>query len=176
MFAIVICLVLFICTMTISIVCINGRRYVYCSQCDVVSNECNEPTSCLVQPIGSHCCEVVYFGCFGFRSELGFLNCVDVCMCVVNKQYELLELDFDFVYVDLQYDEISLTYFNCWVSVLVLCLWSCSRLWYVCEFVVVPYVDEAVAVTVIRVLLFLLHVCLLREWDGVRLTVMLVWG
>ena len=37
----------------------------------------------------------------------------------------------------------------------------------------VPYVDEAVAVTVMRVLL---HVCLLRECDGVRLTAMLVWG
>ena len=30
--------------------CINSRRYVCCSECDVVSNECNEPTSCLVQP------------------------------------------------------------------------------------------------------------------------------
>ena len=27
--------------------------------CDVVSNECNEPTSCLVQPIDAHCCEVM---------------------------------------------------------------------------------------------------------------------
>ena len=26
-------------------VCINSRRYVCCSECDVVSNECNEPTS-----------------------------------------------------------------------------------------------------------------------------------
>ena len=48
----------------------------------------------------------MYFGCSGFRSELGFLNCDDVCMCVVNKQFELLES----VYVDLQYDEISLTF------------------------------------------------------------------
>ena len=47
------------------VVCINSRRYVCCSECDVVSNECNEPTSCLVQPIGSPCCEVMYFGCFG---------------------------------------------------------------------------------------------------------------
>ena len=39
----------------------------------------------------------------------------------------------------------------------------------------VPYVDEVVAVTVMRVLLFVLHVCLLRECDGVRLTEMLVW-
>ena len=29
-------------------VCIDGRRYVCCSECNVVSNECNEPTSCLV--------------------------------------------------------------------------------------------------------------------------------
>ena len=27
----------------------------------------------------------MYFWCFGFRGELGFLNCDDVCMCVVNK-------------------------------------------------------------------------------------------
>ena len=39
----------------------------------------------------------------------------------------------------------------------------------------VRYVDEVVAVTV-RVLLSVLHVCLLRECDGVRLTAMLVWG
>ena len=39
---------------------------------------------------------------------LGFLNCDDVCMCVVNKQFELHEFVFDSVYVDLQYDEISL--------------------------------------------------------------------
>ena len=56
-----------------------------CSECDVVSND---PTSCLVQPIGAHCCEVMYFGCFGFRGELGFLNCDDVYMCVVNKQFD----------------------------------------------------------------------------------------
>ena len=33
------------------VVCINSRRYVCCSKCDVVSNGCNEPTSYLVQPI-----------------------------------------------------------------------------------------------------------------------------
>ena len=92
------------------VVCINSRRYVCCSKCDVVSNECNEPTSCLVQPIGAQCCEVMYFGCFGFRGELGFLNCDDVCMCVVNKQFELLQFVSESVYVDLQYDEISLTF------------------------------------------------------------------
>ena len=40
----------------------------------------------------------------------------------------------------------------------------------------VPYVDVVVAVTVMRVLLFVLHVCLLRECAGARLTAMLVWG
>ena len=32
-----------------------------------------------------------YFVCFDFRGELGFRNCNDVCMCVVNKQFELIE-------------------------------------------------------------------------------------
>ena len=69
--------------------CVYVQRYVYCCECYVVSNECDEPTSCLVQPIVVHCCEALYFGCFDFRDELGFLNCDDVCMCVVNKQFEL---------------------------------------------------------------------------------------
>ena len=30
------------------VVCIIGRRYVCCSECYVVYNECDEPTSCLV--------------------------------------------------------------------------------------------------------------------------------
>ena len=59
----------------------------------LVSNECNELTSCLT-----------------FRGDLGFLNFDDICMCVVNKQFELLEFVFDSVYVDLQYDEIYLTF------------------------------------------------------------------
>ena len=90
--------------------CIDGRRYICFSACNVVSNDCNEPTSCPVQPIGAHCCEVMYFGRFWFRGELGFLNCDDIGMCVVNKQFELLEVFFDSVYVDLQYDEIYLTF------------------------------------------------------------------
>ena len=49
------------------------------------------------------------FGVFCFRGELGFLNCDDVCMCAVNKQFELLEFVCESVYVDLQYDEIYLT-------------------------------------------------------------------
>ena len=91
------------------VVCINSRRYVCYSECNVVSNECNEPTSCFVQPIAAHCREVMYFGCCGFRDELGFLNCDDVYTCVVNKQFELLEFVSESVYVELQYDEISRT-------------------------------------------------------------------
>ena len=41
------------------VVCIDGRRYVCCSECNVVSIECNEPTSCHVQPIGTHGGEVM---------------------------------------------------------------------------------------------------------------------
>ena len=60
-----------------------------------------------MQPVGAHCCEVMYFG---FRGELGFLNGDDVCMCIVNKQCELREFVSESVYVDLQYDEISLAF------------------------------------------------------------------
>ena len=60
---------------------------------------------------------------FCFRGELGFLDCVDICMYDVNKHIELLEFVFDYVYVDLQYNDISLTSkFYCRVCVLVWCL------------------------------------------------------
>ena len=36
----------------------------------VVSNECDEPTSCIVQPIGTHDGEVIYLGCVCFRGSL----------------------------------------------------------------------------------------------------------
>ena len=51
-------------------VCIDGRRYVCCSECNVVSNECNEPTSCIVQHIGSHCCEVCTMGVLALGASL----------------------------------------------------------------------------------------------------------
>ena len=54
------------------VVCVDGRRYVCCSECNVVSNKCNESTSCLVEPIGTHSGEVIYFGCVCFKGELGF--------------------------------------------------------------------------------------------------------
>ena len=62
MFAIVMCLVVLICTltMTLYVVCINARSYVCCCYCYVASNDCDDPTSCLVQPIGAHGCEDMY--------------------------------------------------------------------------------------------------------------------
>ena len=39
----------------------------------------------------------------------------------------------------------------------------------------VPYVDVVVAVTVVYALLFVLHVCMLRECDGAMLAAILVW-
>ena len=91
-------------------------------------------------------------------------------MCVVNKQVELLEFVFDSVYVDLQYDEHYLTFTAgsvslCCVCGLVVVFGLSVRLaWY-------PYVDAVVAVTVMRVLLFMLHVCLLREFNGAAMLV-----
>ena len=73
------------------VVCIDGRRYVCYSECNVVSHKCNEPTSSLVQPIGTHGGEVMYFWCVCFRGAVGFLNCDYFCICVMNKQFELLE-------------------------------------------------------------------------------------
>ena len=44
------------------------------------------------------------------------------------------------------------------------CVVVCGSLWSVCEVVVVHYmVGAVVAVTVMHVLLFVLHVCMLRE-------------
>ena len=67
------------------------------------------------------------------------------------------------------------------LSILLLGVWPCGVtvvgcLWSVCGVVVVPYVDAVVAVTVMCVLLFVLHVCMLRECEGAWLTEMLVMG
>ena len=120
------------------VVCINGRRYVCCSDCNVVSNECIEPTSCIVQPIRTHSGEVMYFWCVCFRDELGFLYCDDICTCVVNKQFEVL--DFFFIPFMLTYSMmrfLSLLLLGLcpyvvsvvmWSSLV--CLLSVSMLWY----------------------------------------------
>ena len=59
------------------VVCVNGLRYVCCSECYVVSNECDEPTSGLV-----HSGEVMYFGCFALGVNL-VSWIVMTCACVL---------------------------------------------------------------------------------------------
>ena len=73
----------------------------------------------------------------------------------MNKQFELLEFVFDSVYVDLQYDDISLTFTAGYV-----CL--CG----VCSPVVVLGLSVRLSwypMLWLNVLLFVLHVCMLRE-------------
>ena len=41
--------------------------------------------------------------------EFGFLHC-DICLCVLNKHFELLEVVINSVYVDMKYNKISLTF------------------------------------------------------------------
>ena len=43
-------------------VCINGLRYLCCSERFGVSNECDEPTSCLVYLMGVQGGEAMYVG------------------------------------------------------------------------------------------------------------------
>ena len=74
-----------------------------------------------MKPIGAHGDEVMRFENFCFKGQLGFLNCDDICMCVLNKQFELLEFVIDSVYVDLQYDEISLAFTSGFVCLCGLC-------------------------------------------------------
>ena len=87
--------------------CINGRSDVCCCECKVVSDECDEPTPCLVQDVCMPGMTLYTSGVFSLGVSL---VCDTICMCVVNKQFELLEFVFDSVSVDLQYDEISLTF------------------------------------------------------------------
>ena len=98
-----------------------------------------------MQLVGAHGGEVMYFWRVCFMVALGFLNC-DICMCV-DKQFGLLPFVFDSIYVDLQYNEISLIFTAGFVS---------SRSWSVCEVVLLPYID---VVTMMRVML---HVFILR--------------
>ena len=114
-------------------------------------------------------------GVFALGGQLVFLNYDVICMRFVNEQFELIEFVFYSVYVDLQYDEIYLIFYCC-VCVLVWWLYSCGRPWTVCEVVLVPYVDAVVVVTVMRLLLFVLHVCMLSVCEGMMVTEMLVRG
>ena len=60
-------------------------------------------------------------GVFYFRGELGFLNCDDICMCVVHNQFDLLKFIFDSVYDGLQYDYIYLIFTAVAVSLCCVC-------------------------------------------------------
>ena len=85
------------------VVCIDGRRLSLVGNVmSLMSVISSSPALCILSAR-----TVVKLCILG---ELDFLNCDDVCMCVVNKQFELLEFVFYSVYVDLQYDEISLTF------------------------------------------------------------------
>ena len=72
-----------------------------------VGRQQQQPTSCIVQPVGVKLCTL---GVFFFNGELGFLNCDGICMHVVNTHFEFLVFVFNSVYVDLMYNEISLTF------------------------------------------------------------------
>ena len=60
------------------VVCIDGRRYVCCSECNV-SNQCKDPTSCLVQPIGTHGGEVMYVLVLGV-SLVSWIVMISACV------------------------------------------------------------------------------------------------
>ena len=122
--------------------------------------------------IGAHGGEVMYFESFSFRGERGFLNCDDKCMCVVNKNCEVLECVFiPFMLTCSMMRFISLLLLG--VCDYVVSVVYVVVSWSVCEVVLVPYVDEMVDVTVICVLLFVLHVCMLRECKCAMVTAML---
>ena len=63
-----------------------------------------------MQHVGTHGGDVMYFGCVFFWGELGFLDFDDIFMCVVNKNFELLEFVFNSAYIYLKYNEIYLTF------------------------------------------------------------------
>ena len=77
-------------------------------------------------------------------------------MCDVNKQFELLDLVFNPIYVDLKYNEISLTFTDESVCLCGVLTQLCPHTWSACEVVLVPYVVGAV--TMMHVLLFVLDV------------------
>ena len=70
------------------VVCIDGRRFVCCRECNVVSNECNEPTFCAsevhpvfnpVAPYG-YLLPNMYLFIADHKSGLVYLWC-SVCTC-----------------------------------------------------------------------------------------------
>ena len=76
-----------------------------------------------MQHVSAQVGEVMYFRCVCFRGELGFQNCYDICMCVVNKQFELIEFVFDSVYVDMK-RFLSLLLMGLCLCVVSVVMWS----------------------------------------------------
>ena len=73
-----------------SVLIVEGMSVVVNVMLSLMSVMSPPPALCnlLVRTAVKLCIFGMYFG--GFRGELGFLNCDDVYMCVVNKQFELL--------------------------------------------------------------------------------------
>ena len=92
------------------IVCINSRRYVCCSECYVVSNECNEPTHVLCDLSVRTVVKLCTLGILALGVSLvSLIVIISECVLVHNK-FELLKFVFNSVYVDQKYNEISLTF------------------------------------------------------------------
>ena len=87
-------LVLLMCTLTIlsyvlCVLMVEGMSVVVNVMLSLMSVMSPPPALCnlSLRTVVKLCTLVV----LDFRGELGFLNCDDVCMCVVNKQFELLK-------------------------------------------------------------------------------------
>ena len=84
------------------------------------------PALCnLSAPIGG---EVMYFGYVCFRGELGFLNCDDICICVVNKQFEIPEFFIPFMFTCSMMRFLSLLLLGLCLCVVSVVMWSSVRL------------------------------------------------
>ena len=93
---------LLMCTLTICVLMVEGRSAVVNVMLSLMSVMSPPPALCnlSLRTVVKLCT----LGVFDFRGELGFLNCDNVCMRVVNKQFELLEFVFESVYVHLHFD------------------------------------------------------------------------
>ena len=66
----------------------------------------------------------MYFGCFYFRGELSFMNCDVICICVVNKQFELLEFGLIPFMLTCSMRYLSLLLLGLCASVVSVVIWS----------------------------------------------------
>ena len=81
--------------------------------------------SCVMSPpIGTHGGKVMYFRCVCFKGEIGFMNCDDICMCVVNKQIEPLEFFIRFMFTCSMMRFLSLLLLGMFLCVVTVVMWS----------------------------------------------------